>query len=191
MPNLRPYADGDWKAVLELCLLAFAPACESLERHAGADLGWKTCIEAYLRSLTRRGEGGQLVVAEIRGSVVGVVHYQIDPETRSGSIGIGAVHPARQRKGIGSQLYGHVLDLMAAQGARYATADVGADLSQAAARRIYERVGFVAVPTVHYFMKLRRPAASRRGSREPAAGTTRRRPGPSRKAPRRRPASSR
>ena len=155
MPKMRPYVDGDWKAVLDICLSAFAPACESLERLQGADLDWRRSIRRHLRSLTRPGKGEHLVVAELRGSVVGVVQYQIDRETQSGSIGVSAVHPARQGKGIGSLMYRHVLDVMSAQGARYVTADTGADTSHAPARRAYEKVGFVAVPTVHYFMDLR------------------------------------
>jgi len=163
LPRVRPYVDGDWEAVLDLCLRAFAPACEALERRLGTDLGWRTSIRRYLRSLTRPGEGERLVVAELRGSIVGVVHYQVDRETQSGSIGVSAVHPARQGKGVGSLMYRHVLDLMSAQGVKYATADTGADSSHAPARRAYEKIGFVAVPTVHYFMKLRRPGVPRPG----------------------------
>jgi ribosomal protein S18 acetylase RimI-like enzyme len=155
MPKLRPYVDGDWRAVLDLCLRAFAPACESLERLLGTDLDWRTPIRRYLRSLSRPGNEGRLVVAELRGSVVGVAYYQVDRETQSGSIGVSAVHPARQGKGIGSLMYRHVLKLMSAQGVKYATADTGADSSHAPARRAYEKAGFVAVPTVHYFRKLR------------------------------------
>jgi ribosomal protein S18 acetylase RimI-like enzyme len=157
MPNMRPYVDSDWKAVLDLCLSAFAPVCESLERLRGADLDWRRSIRRHLRSLIRPAEGGQLIVAELRGSVVGFVQYQIDREAQSGSIGVSAVHPARQGKGIGSLLYRHVLEVMSAQGVRYATADTGADASHAPARRAYEKVGFVAVPTVHYHLKLGHP----------------------------------
>jgi GNAT superfamily N-acetyltransferase len=166
---MRPYVDGDWKAVLDLCLSAFAPACESLERLRGADLDWRRSIRRHLRSLTRPGEGGQLVVAELRGSVVGFVQYQVDREAKSGSIGVSAVHPDRQGKGIGSRMYKHVLDVMSAQGVKYATADTGADPSHAPARRAYEKVGFVAVPTVHYHMKLGGHSRARAPRRSPAA----------------------
>ena len=174
MPRLRPYVDGDWEAVLDLCLRAFAPACESLERLTGTDLDWRASIRRYLRSLTRPSDGGRLVVAEMRGAIVGVVHYQVDRRTQRGSIGVSAVHPSRQGQGVGSMLYRHALDLMSAQGARYATADATADASHARARRAYEKLGFVAVPTVHYFMKLgdtgarvpgRTPRPSRGGKR--------------------------
>jgi len=176
MPNMRPYVDSDWKAVLDLCLSAFAPVCESLERLRGADLDWRRSIRRHLRSLIRPAEGGQLIVAELRGSIVGFVQYQVDSEAQSGSIGVSAVHPARQGKGIGSQMYRHVLEVMSAQGVKYATADTGADSSHAPARRAYEKVGFVAVPTVHYHMKLdrSRARAARRQPRSLGPGTRRR-----------------
>ena len=185
MPRVRPYVDGDWEAVLDLCLRRSPRPASPSSAWLGADLDWRTSIGRYLRSLTRPGERGRLVVAELRGSVVGVVHYQVDRETQSGSIGVSAVHPARQGKGIGSLMYEHVLEAMSAQGVRYATADTGADSSHAPARRAYEKAGFVAVPTVHYFIKLRRPVAPRPGPgrKRGAAGAAARRAVP---VPRRR-----
>jgi len=175
MPKMRPYVDGDWKAVLDLCLRAFAPACESLERVQGVALDWRRPIRRELRSLTRPGEGGQLVVAELRGSIVGVVHYRVDRETQSGSIGVSAVHPAQQGQGIGTLMYRHALELMSARGAKYATADTEADSSHAPARRAYEKAGFVAVPTVHYFTELRNPGATVPGrAARPSRGKKRR-----------------
>ena len=168
---LRPYVAADWQAVLELCLAAFAPACISLgrspqsESRAHADPDWRTSIETYLRSLIRSGEKKRLLVAELRGSVVGVVHYEVDPGTRSGSIGVSAVHPARQGQGIGSAMYEHVLEAMRVQGVAYVTADTEGDASHASARRVYEKLGFVAVPMVHYFKCLGAPGAAGDGRR--------------------------
>ncbi len=153
-------------------MLAFAPACESLERLRSTDLDWRASIGSYLRSLTRPEERRRLVVAEMEKSLVGVVHYQVDHETQSGSIGLSAVHPARQGKGIGSLMYKHVLDAMRAQGLKYATADTAADSFHAPARRAYEKAGLVAVPTVHYVIKLPGP-----GARVPRRGPCRERRG--------------
>jgi ribosomal protein S18 acetylase RimI-like enzyme len=170
---VRPYVDHDWDAVLDLCLRAFAPACESLERLQGVDLDWMRSIRRELRSLTRPGAGGQLIVAELRGSIVGVVHCQVDRKAHSGSIGVSAVHPAQQGKGIGTLMYRRALDVMSAQGAKYATAEAAADPSHAPARRAYEKAGFAAVPTVHYFMTLRGAAIPGRAAR-PSRGNKRR-----------------
>jgi ribosomal protein S18 acetylase RimI-like enzyme len=168
--KLRAYVASDWEALLELCMLAFAPACESLERLLGSDLDWKTCMRSHLRSLTRSGERRGLIVAELLGAVVGVVHYHVARETRSGSLGVSAVHPHHQGRGVGSLLYRRALDEMRKRGARYATAETGGDPSHAAARRAYERVGFVAVPTVHYVTGL---ASAPRPRRSTAAGRAR------------------
>jgi GNAT superfamily N-acetyltransferase len=179
-PRLRPYVDADWGAVLDLCLAAFAPACESLERLpqvkslAHADPGWRTSIGQYLRSLTQSGERGRLLVAEWQGAVIGVIHYDVDVETQSGSIGVSAVHPARQGKGIGTLMYGHVLDAMRAQGVKYATADTEGDAPHAPARRVYEKLGFVAVPMVHYFKRLVNPEPADSGQNRRAVGNERR-----------------
>jgi ribosomal protein S18 acetylase RimI-like enzyme len=155
VPAVRPYVGGDWKAVLEVCLLAFAPACESLERLRGVDLDWRAAMAGYLRSLTQPDDRRRLLVAEVHGSVVGFVRYEVDPDTRTGSLGVSAVHPARQGRGIGSLMYESVLEAMRAEGLEYASADAAADSSHARARRAYEKAGFVAQPTVHYLMKLR------------------------------------
>lgn len=181
--SLRPYVDADWEAVLGLCLLAFTPGCESFERTVGIDIDWRMSIEKYLRSLVRTSETKRFVVAEFEKSIVGIVHYEINGSSRTGEIGVSAVHPARQGQGIGPLMYGHVLDAMRAQGLLYATADTRGDSAHAAARRAYEKVGFVALPTVHYFMTLGdagpvvRPGPDRKKGRPaaPAGSTTGRR----------------
>jgi ribosomal protein S18 acetylase RimI-like enzyme len=159
---VRPYVDGDWQALLDICVLAFTPACESLGRPgtrslAHADPEWRTSIGSYLLSLTGSGERERLLVAELRGTVVGVVHYEVEANKQCGSIGVSAVHPARQGEGIGTAMYDHVLEAMRAQGVKYVTADTEGDASHAAARRVYEKLGFVSVPMVHYFKSLATP----------------------------------
>jgi GNAT superfamily N-acetyltransferase len=165
--RLRAYADRDWDAVLELCLLAFAPCCEDLQRLAGSGLDWRTSLVEQLRRLTSSTERKRIVVAELGGTVVGAVHYEVDRAASSGRIGASAVHPSRQGRGIGRMMYEHVLGAMRAQGLRYATADTGGGPGHAPARRAYERAGFVARPVVHYFMPLgdaRRAGGARRGA---------------------------
>jgi predicted kinase/GNAT superfamily N-acetyltransferase len=160
MPIIRPYVDSDWEVVLEICLLSFTPVHESFERLLGTELfalvypDWKTSNKEYLRSLTKSGERQRLHVAEENGSVVGFIHYEVDSQKQRGNIGLNAVHPAHQSKGIGSLMYSHVLDIMRAQGMTYVKADTGGDPSHAPARRAYEKVGFLPLSVVHYFKSL-------------------------------------
>jgi enterochelin esterase family protein len=153
-PRLRPYADRDRDAVLELCILAFAPCCEDLQRLAGSSVDWRASLAEQLLRLTRSSERKRIVVAELGGEVVGAVHYEVDRVAKVGRIGASAVHPARQGRGIGRLMYGHVLDAMRSRGLRYATADTGGGSGHQRARRAFESVGFVARPVVHYFMAL-------------------------------------
>jgi ribosomal protein S18 acetylase RimI-like enzyme len=169
-PTLRPYADGDWEAVLELSLRAFAPGYESLERSLGMRLDWQEGIRRYLRSLTRPGARQRLIVAEADGAVVGVVHYRVDPDEQGGSIGVSAVHPAHQRRGVALQMYLHVLDLMRARGMKYVTAETEGHSARDPVRRAYEKAGFVPVPIVRYYANLGMP------SRTIGEGRARRRP---------------
>jgi GNAT superfamily N-acetyltransferase len=116
------YLDTDWDAVLEICILAFTPVHESFERLLGGDLfalvypDWKTSNKDYLSPLANSDARDRLLVAEQDGSAVGFIHYEVDSTKQRGTIGINAVHPAHQSKGIGSLMYGHVLQIMRAQG---------------------------------------------------------------------------
>lgn len=153
-PTLRAYADRDWEAVLELCLRAFSPGYRSLERSLGTDLDWQACIRRHLRSLTLAGERQHLIVAEVEGAVVGVVHYHVDSEEQSGTIGVSAVHPAHQGRSLAPRMYMHVLGLMRAQGIKYVTAESEGDSAHDPVRRAYEKAGFVAMPIVRYVIDL-------------------------------------
>jgi len=169
-PTLRSYADGDWEAVLELLLRAFAPGYESLERSLGRHLDWQECIRRHLRSLTRPGARQRLIVAEADGAVVGLVHYVVDPGEQSGSIGVSAVHPAHPGRGVALQMYLHVLDLMRARGIKYVTAETEGHSARDPVRRAYEEAGFVPLPIVRYYADLGMP------SRTIREGRARRRP---------------
>jgi len=154
MPTIRPYLDSDWDAVLEICILAFTPVHESFERLLGTDLfalvypDWKASHKDYLSSLTNADARDRFLVAERNASAVGFIHYEVDSTKQRGTIGINAVHPAQQSKGIGSLMYGHVLQMMR---------DTGGDPSHAPARRAYEKARFLPIPVVHYFRTLATP----------------------------------
>jgi GNAT superfamily N-acetyltransferase len=153
------YVDSDWQFVLEICLLAFTPIRESFESLLGSELfrlvypDWKASHEKYLYLLTEK-EKDRLFVAEENGVVAGFIHYEVSVDGRSGKIGLNAVHPAHQRKGFGTLMYGHVLDIMRGAGLRYAQVGTGGDPSHAPARSTYEKLGFVPLPLVSYYTKL-------------------------------------
>ena len=157
--KIRPYMDHDWQSVLDICFLAFAPIHQSFENLLGTDLfrlvypDWRGSHERYLRSLTNT-EKDRLFVAEHDGAAVGFIHYEVSADGQSGKIGLNAVHPAHQRKGVGTVMYAHVLDIMQSVGVKYAHVGTGGDASHAPARRAYEKCGFVPLPLMRYYKKL-------------------------------------
>jgi len=157
--RIRSYVDSDWQSVLEICLLAFAPIHESFESLLGSDLfrlvypDWKASHEKYLHLLTEK-EKDRLFVAEENGVIAGFIHYEVSIDKQSGKIGLNAVHPAHQRKGVGTLMYSHVLDIMRTMGMKYAQVGTGGDASHIPARRAYQKLGFVPLPLVQYYRKL-------------------------------------
>jgi GNAT superfamily N-acetyltransferase len=157
--QIRSYVGSDWQSVLEICLLGFAPIHESFESLLGSDLfqmvypDWKASDEKYLRSLAETDKD-RLFVAEEKGAVVGFIHYEVSMDGQSGKIGLNAVHPAHQRKGVGTLMYEHVLGLMRVAGLKYARVGTGGDASHIPARRAYEKLGFAPLPLVSYYKRL-------------------------------------
>jgi ribosomal protein S18 acetylase RimI-like enzyme len=157
--EIRPYKDNDWQSVLDICLLAFAPIHQSFEDLLGTDLfrlvypDWKASHERYLRSLADTDKH-RLFVADENGALVGFIHYEVGADGQSGTIGLNAVHPAYQRRGVGTMMYRHVLEIMKTAGIKYVQVGTGGDPSHVAARRAYEKFGFVSLPLVHYYKKL-------------------------------------
>ena len=114
---------------------------------------WKGSHERYLRSLANT-EKDRLFVAERDGAVVGFIHYEVSADGQSGKIGLNAVHPAHQRKGVGTTMYGHILAIMQSVGVKYAHVGTGGDPFHAPARLAYEKCGFVPLPLMRYYKKL-------------------------------------
>lgn len=159
--TIRQYAERDWEPVLEICQHAFTPIHESFEVLLGKELfqmvypDWKASHEKYLRSLCENeSEKDRLLVAEENGIVVGFIHYELNCEGQCGKIGLNAVHPGHQQKGVATMMYRRVLDIMRTAGMKYAHVDTGGDPSHAAAQAAYEKFGFVPIPLVHYYKKL-------------------------------------
>ena len=71
-----------------------------------------------------------------------------------GEIDMLAVDPARQRNGIGQKLIDTALEFMRTHGVTHGELGTGGDPGHAAARRAYERAGFVGLPLVHYYKQL-------------------------------------
>ena len=161
MIEIRQFQQADLDQVLTICIDAFTPIHESFRQILGSEIffrvypDWKESNKAYIRSLCEDDRDNVLVATTSQSEqVVGFVHYSVNPERCTSEIGINAVAPELQGKGIGAKMYEHVLRLMAENDVKVVEVSTGGDASHTAARRSYEKLGFVPLPYVRYYKTL-------------------------------------
>ena len=94
-------------------------------------------------------------VAEVDSTVVGFVSIELHhPEYDMGEISMLAVDPDYQGSGIGTALTEFALDRLKSAGMSVAMVETGGDPGHAAARRTYEKAGYVHLPIARYFKNL-------------------------------------
>src|SRR4028118_1585792 len=155
--RIRPFDDRDAEAVVNLSLRAWAPVFASLEQALGSEIfrrqhpDWREDQRRAVEEVCAAGKG-QVWVAEVDARAVGFVTVELDhPERSMGEISMLAVDPDHQGGGIGTALTEFALDRLKDAGMTVAMVETGGDLGHAAARRTYEKAGYVQLPTARHF----------------------------------------
>ena len=159
-PQVRPLDDRDAEAVVGLSLRAWAPVFASIEQALGSEIygllfpdGWlasqRQAVEAVCASQEKR-----VWVAEVDGTTVGFVAVDLHPESSMGEIHMLAVDPDHQGNGIGTALTEFALARIKGAGMKVAMVETGGDPGHAAARRTYEKAGYLHLPIARYFKNL-------------------------------------
>jgi ribosomal protein S18 acetylase RimI-like enzyme len=159
-PQIRPLEDRDAEAVVGLSLRAWAPVFASIERALSSEIygllypdGWlasqRHAVEAVCASQEKR-----VWVAEVDGTTVGFVAVDLHPESSMGEIHMLAVDPDHQGNGIGTALTEFALARIKDAGMKVAMVETGGDPGHAAARRTYEKAGYLHLPIARYFKNL-------------------------------------
>lgn len=158
---VRAFGSSDLSRLQEVRRAAFAPVFASFREIVGPAiyehaLGKVDEEQAkLLEELCGEESSYSVLVAERQGEVVGFVSYVVHAEKRFGEIGLNAVHPAHENRGIGTHLYQVVLDRMKTAGVKAVEVGTGGDPSHAPARRAYEKVGFTkALPSFALYREL-------------------------------------
>src|SRR4028119_957549 len=151
-PRIRPFEDRDTEAVVGLSLRAWAPVFSSLEQTLGSEIfrrqhpDWREDQRRAVEEVCAANKG-RVWVAEVDARAVGFVAVELDhPERSMGEISMLAVDPDLQGGGIGTALTEFALDRLRDAGMRVAMVETGGDPGHAAARRTYEKAGFVVPP---------------------------------------------
>ncbi len=159
-PRIRPFEDRDTEAVVDLSLRVWAPVFVALVRVLGSAIfgrlhpDWREDQRRTVEEVCT-GKHGRVWVAEVYGVAVGFVAVNVfDPKRSMGEISILAVDPDHQREAIGSALTEFALERLKEDGMTVAMVETGSDPGHAAARRTYEKAGFVLLPIARYFKNL-------------------------------------
>mgnify|MGYP003445089439 CR=1 FL=1 len=158
---IRLFEPRDFKRVHDICVRAFTPIHEGFEREVGPEIfanqyiGWQGRYVDDLTRLTNAAPATLVHVIEDAGVIVGFVTTVVDDKTKAGEIGLNAVDPDYQGRGVGKRMYAFALQNLKDRGAVIAYVGTGADEAHAPARAAYEAIGFdKAIPSIHYFRKL-------------------------------------
>lgn len=159
-PRIRPLEARDAEAVVDLSLRAWAPVFASLEQTLGSEIfrrlhpNWREDQQRAVEEVCA-AQKGRVWVAELGASAVGFVAVEIyDAKRRMGEISMLAVDPDYQGGGIGTALTEFALERLKDAGMRVALVETGGDPGHAAARRTYEKAGYVLLPIARYFKNL-------------------------------------
>jgi ribosomal protein S18 acetylase RimI-like enzyme len=159
-PQIRPFEDRDAQAVVDLSLRTWAPVFASLEQVLGSEIfkrmhpDWREDQQRAVEDICT-AQRKRVWVAEVDGTVAGFVAIELHhPERSMGEISMLAVDPDYQGGGIGTALTEFALERLEEAGMKVAMVETGGDPGHAAARRTYEKAGYVLLPIARYFKNL-------------------------------------
>jgi ribosomal protein S18 acetylase RimI-like enzyme len=159
--RIRAFEKKDYERVLNVCVSAFTPIHRAFEEALGSKIfdyryhDWREQYADYLGRISNSDPAVKVYVVEDAGALVAFVVTIMDCKRKIGEIGLNAVAPEHQGKGIGEMMYAFALKELKERGAEVAYVGTGGDSAHAPARAAYEAVGFDrAIPAVHYFRTL-------------------------------------
>jgi ribosomal protein S18 acetylase RimI-like enzyme len=157
----RPYTEADYARVLEICIAAFEPIHQGFEQALGSRIfalqyrDWREQYADTLSKISPADTGTRVYVADADGVVAGFIFTFVDAKRRTGEIGLNAIDPRLQGRGIGRAMYAFALKDLKQRGAEIACVGTGGDAAHEPARGAYASVGFdKAIPGMFLFKVL-------------------------------------
>ena len=154
--GIRPIADADVAGCVRFGLESFRPVFASFKEQHGEDVfprmfpNWEITQAKYIESACRSADR-ETWVYEMDGAVSGLLVLTMDDQML-GDIELLAVDPDKQEHGIGTALNQFGVNRLREAGMAYAIVATANDPGHAAARRSYEKVGFMPMPIQWNFL---------------------------------------
>jgi ribosomal protein S18 acetylase RimI-like enzyme len=159
--TIRAYAHADLPRLHEIRIAAFTPIHEHWRELIGGEMfdleffDWKEKQGAHLDEICAEKSGHEVYIGELGDAIVGFIGLRVDAERKTAELGLNAVDPEYQNRGLGPQLYEFALARMKTLGAKMAYVGTGNDASHAPARAAYAKAGFSAnIPGIYYYRML-------------------------------------
>ena len=155
--TLRTVNPEDFTRLLEITIAAFTPIHKSFRSMMGEALyalnwaNWQQVHKDYLKTITQGEAAKTFLVGEIDGVIVGYAHYTCHMEELKGEIGLNAIHPDYQGRGLSQIFYQEAEKRMTEKGMKQIVVGTGGDPAHLPARKSYEKAGFKALPHVTYY----------------------------------------
>jgi ribosomal protein S18 acetylase RimI-like enzyme len=158
---IRPYRDPDLPALIDLTIEAFRPFYEGYVRGLlGDDIfehqhgQWEQDYRDDVPVLHDPENGRFIGVGEIGHDLAGFVSWRIEGRPNHGQIYLLAVSEPFRNRRLGHELCGYALAHMKERGVDVVEIGTGDDEFHAAARSLYEDIGFTKIPLAGYLKKI-------------------------------------
>ena len=159
--RIRPFTDSDLQTLIDLTIETFRPFYEHYVHPLLGDEvfqhqhgQWEQDYRDDVPTLHDPIAGRRVAVAEVGDAIAGYVAWRPSGKPNSGEVYILAVSSSHRRQDVGRQLCLHAIDQMRADGVRFVGIGTGDDAFHAAARALYESLGFTKIPIAGYLKKV-------------------------------------
>jgi ribosomal protein S18 acetylase RimI-like enzyme len=158
---IRGATDHDLPALVEMTIETFRPFYEGyVHSLLGDELfdhqhgQWEQDYREEVPTLHDRDAGREIAVAEWGGVVAGYIAWKLGPKPQHGEITILAVSGQFRRHQVGRRLCEHAIAEMRDDGVDVVGIGTGDDAFHAAARGLYESMGFIKIPIAGYLKNI-------------------------------------
>ena len=158
--KFRKAEPADLPRLHEIRIAAFTPIHEGFRAQIGEAMfqnqyhDWNQKQGALLDEVCA-DSSHQIYVALQGDEIAGFIDFSIDQARKCGELGLNAVDPRRQGRGIGTAMYEFALEKLKQAGAEMVSVGTGGDAAHLPARLAYEKAGFSRnIPVIYYFKRL-------------------------------------